>query len=390
MTDLIDPTQTGNYPVVLGDGLLGKTSNDIFTGIRCRFPPLPLALVAAVPRPFPRGLPFQTQSPNPDNHTPPQTDAGTSRNARLKPSVQGSTSSYDLAANEYAFSGARNTSDDQYVLYFDPDRKVFVLDRIDSTFNMNVTRVPGNSDQESLGRKYPHLDNIGLQSSSAGASSAKAKAKAAEHAAAAPSSSSKAKPRAKSPPRKKDVALNKPKAKTEKKETKKAGAPLDMALPKKAAEKPKPKPKPRTLDEEEEDEDEDDGLLIEYPGGDPKGPKRDFSPALKSIRRFDDFMDQRESEADDADGESESEPEMVDFKLPSPANQESSRGQESRYREAEPMDEDEDEDVEHGGAGIEEDLEDDLEKDLEMAFEAADNSFNGTPADDESEISEED
>lgn len=41
MTDLIDPTQTGNYPVVLGDGLLGKTSNDIFTGIRCRFPPLP-------------------------------------------------------------------------------------------------------------------------------------------------------------------------------------------------------------------------------------------------------------------------------------------------------------------------------------------------------------
>lgn len=55
MTDLIDPTQTGNYPVVLGDGLLGRASNDIFTGIRCRFPsaPAPSPLVAAVSSPFP-------------------------------------------------------------------------------------------------------------------------------------------------------------------------------------------------------------------------------------------------------------------------------------------------------------------------------------------------
>lgn len=37
MADLIDPTQTGNYPVVLGDSILGKTSNDIFTGIRCTY-----------------------------------------------------------------------------------------------------------------------------------------------------------------------------------------------------------------------------------------------------------------------------------------------------------------------------------------------------------------
>jgi hypothetical protein len=32
---LIDPTKTGNYPVILGDALLGKTSNEIFTGIKC-------------------------------------------------------------------------------------------------------------------------------------------------------------------------------------------------------------------------------------------------------------------------------------------------------------------------------------------------------------------
>ena len=35
MARLIDPTVTGNYPVILGDGLLGKTSNEIFTGVRC-------------------------------------------------------------------------------------------------------------------------------------------------------------------------------------------------------------------------------------------------------------------------------------------------------------------------------------------------------------------
>jgi hypothetical protein len=34
---LIDPTKTGNYPVILGDALLGKTSNEIFTGIKCKF-----------------------------------------------------------------------------------------------------------------------------------------------------------------------------------------------------------------------------------------------------------------------------------------------------------------------------------------------------------------
>ncbi len=41
MAHLIDPTQTGKYPVVLGDGLLGKTANDIFTGIRCTYQPSP-------------------------------------------------------------------------------------------------------------------------------------------------------------------------------------------------------------------------------------------------------------------------------------------------------------------------------------------------------------
>lgn len=39
MAELVDPTQKGNYPVILGDSLLGKNSNEIFTGVRCKMLP---------------------------------------------------------------------------------------------------------------------------------------------------------------------------------------------------------------------------------------------------------------------------------------------------------------------------------------------------------------
>ena len=298
---------------------------------------------------------------------------------------------------EYAYSGARDTSDGQYVLYFDPDRKAFILDRIDSTFDMNVTRIPGNSDPDSLRRKYPHIDSSA--SNGSGGGNASAKSKAVEQPA-------RPQPRAKSPPRKKDTATNKPKPKPKPKEKeKKKDEPFELALP--IAEKEKPKPRARKFDEEEDDDEDDDGgLLLEYPDSEPKTQKRDFSPALTSIRRFDDFMDQRESEADDADGESEDEPDVADLKLPSPVNNQDRVAYAPRsperptYNEPEPeaMDEDEYEESDReaqGGAEVEVDdnMEDDLEKDLEMAFEAEDNSYNGTPANgggDESEISEED
>jgi hypothetical protein len=49
MADLIDPTTKGNYPVILGVGLLGKPSNEIFTGIRCKSPSPPLHSSASHP-----------------------------------------------------------------------------------------------------------------------------------------------------------------------------------------------------------------------------------------------------------------------------------------------------------------------------------------------------
>uniref|UniRef100_A0A0B7K2Z7 Transcription elongation factor Eaf N-terminal domain-containing protein n=1 Tax=Bionectria ochroleuca TaxID=29856 RepID=A0A0B7K2Z7_BIOOC len=229
MAELVDPTQKGNYPVILGDSLLGKNSNEIFTGVRYNHKP-----------------PIATAEKNP---------------ARLKPSVSGDKSSYDLnfvdkvGHTEYAYAGARNTDDGQYE------------------------------------------------------------------------------------------------------------------------------------EEEEDDDDDDGGLLVEYPGGEPRSQKRDFSPAFPAVRRFDDFMDQRESEADDADGESEDEGD-VDFKLPSPVNhhQNTYGGQMEEEEESEP----EMEEVEPRAPEYEQedslDIEDDLEKDLEMAFEEVNVEDKG----EESEISEED
>lgn len=285
--------------------------------------------------------------------------------ARLKPSLPGKTDSYDLSFTDddgaYLYTGSRNTSSSQYVLHFDSERKAFILDKIDSTFNMNVTRLPGNSDSARLSRQYPHLD------SKQGAEAQPQRAAAKKTTAPKDTSATSA---AKSQPKE-------PKRKAEKKQQAK-----EVALSFPEPQREKPKPKPSSFDEEEdEDEDDDGGLLIEYPGADTTARQTDFSPAFPPPRRFDDFMDQRDSEADDADGESDDEPDM-DFKLPSPVN----------HHRPEPMDEDAME-MEHdeGDGDVADDLEDVLEKEMEEAFEDLANSQEETPmGGDESEISEED
>ena len=248
---------------------------------------------------------------------------------------------------------------------------------------MNLTRTPSTSDPDTLARRYPHLDEGSTNGSGR------------------PEKSSKAKPaRAKSPPaRKKDPPARKPDRKAPPQPKN-----VNLALPqadKAAAGGGKPKAKPRSRpaeDEDEEDEGDDDLLLVEYPGGNPsKSQGRDFSPAFPSVRRFDEFMDQRESEADDADGESLGEPD-TDFKLPSPVNNHAPQSEDEDAddddaggHEPERMDVDQEQYHDDGQDAGSPNLEDDLEKDLEEAFEAAVNSQNGTPADgDESEISEED
>ncbi|KAK6086557.1 ell-associated factor [Seiridium cupressi] len=239
---LIDPTKTGKYPVVLSDALLGKKPSEVYTGVRY-------------------------------NHRPdvPPDSAKLRQNA--------TKGSYDLTYGEkgglHKYRGNRSNNENQYALIFDPKREVFVLHKIDSTFNMNLAQTPGNKDAESLKREYPHLKN-----SSAEVSSSRAKG-------AAASQGTKAQ--------------------------------------KKAEPKPKPKPKPAAApakqktgsDEEESDDNDDGGLEIDF--GDTAAPNRDFSPAFPP-RRFSEFAEQNDEEEDDADGEDEDE-EMSDqehFPLPSP------------------------------------------------------------------------
>ncbi|RSL92229.1 hypothetical protein CDV31_015259 [Fusarium ambrosium] len=336
---LIDPTKTGNYPVILGDALLGKASNEIFTGIRY-------------------------------NHKPTLSSPSAPNLARLKPSVHGKTASYDLSYTDndekYAFTGTRNLDSNQYVLYFDASREAFILDRVDSTFNMNVTRLPDNSDPDSLRRQFPQIDsNTAAAPKAAPTKNEKSTEKAAPKARkpAAPKKDAKRKVEKKQAPKNIELSL-----------------PMPMAMPAQP-EKKKEEPKrraPQPEEEDEEDDDDDGGLLVEYPGADTGNNRRtDFSPAFPSVRRFDEFMDQRESEGDDADGEEDDDPDF-DFKLPSPVN-----NQMQRHNEPEPMD------VDYGNQAAE-DSEDDLAKDLEDAFENFENSHQESPDGDESEISEED
>jgi hypothetical protein len=310
-----------------------------------------------------------------DNHKPEHSSSSAPEQARLKPAIAGKTTSYDLSYNDngtYAFAGTRNIDSNQYVLHFDPKRKAFILDRIDSTFNMNLTRTPANSDPESLRQKYPHIEEGG-----------KPKAKAAPAAAPKPKpKTSKAKAKAAS------NVFNVPPPKPARKTEKKKANDVPLSLPKpETTPPPEPKRKPRKV-EDDEDEEEDEGPdPLEVDWGSPKGNKADFSPAFNAVapRRFDDYMNQRDSEADEADEDSEGEgPLDRDFNLPSPVKSRTQPHHDDDAMEVDHRAQDEDDDM---GAS----LEDDLEKELENAFEDIEPSQNGTPdPGDESEISEED
>ncbi|KUJ23294.1 uncharacterized protein LY89DRAFT_680069 [Mollisia scopiformis] len=121
----IDIDKPGKYPIVLSDALLGKTSKNVYTGIRY-------------------------------NHKPDTSSDSSS--ALLQPSSD-SDSRYDLtltdASKMYSYEGSRTSADGQYVLIFDPMKKHFVLHRVDSTFDMNLVSAPWSSDVRD---QYPQIE----------------------------------------------------------------------------------------------------------------------------------------------------------------------------------------------------------------------------------------
>ncbi|KAI4596055.1 hypothetical protein KJ359_006347 [Pestalotiopsis sp. 9143b] len=236
---IIDPTKVGKYPVVLSDALLGKRSSEVYTGVKYNHRP----------------------------DVPPDS-------AKLRPNVT-FKGSYDLLYGEkgniHKYRGNRTSNENQYVLIFDPKREVFVLHKVDSTFNMNLTQTPENKNAESLKKEYPHLPNSGAEGSTT-----KAKGKA--------GASQGTKAQKKAPPK-----------------------PSKPAAPEKR----------KNASDDEEESDNNDVLEIDF--GDTAAPNRDFSPAFPP-RRFSEFNAHDEEDDEDADGEEEDEEmsEQEHFPLPSP------------------------------------------------------------------------
>jgi hypothetical protein len=251
----------------------------------------------------------------------------------------------------HKYRGNRTNGDSQYVLIFDPKREVFVLHKVDSTFNMNLTQTPDNKNADSLKKEYPHLKNSG-----ADISSSKAKGGAASQAT---------------------------------KGQKKGGS--KPSKPSKPAAAPKER-KAGTDDDEEESDNDDGGLEIDF--GDSSAPNRDFSPAFPP-RRFSEFAAQNEEEEDDADGEDEDEEmsEQEHFPLPSPiVHQPTASVPETLPNNTISLTFDDDsaseEDEEPAPAPVQHQQEEDQDEDMEDELEAALEAELG--AESESDVSEED
>jgi hypothetical protein len=322
-----------------------------------------------------------------DNHKPTLSSEDAPGVARLKPEIPGSKTAFDLSfqdegSDKYGYSGTRTTDDNQYVLYFDPARKAFILDKIDSMFNLNLTRTPDVTDPEILRQEFAQLDTA-IKVDTMANKAAPATATAGKGPSKASAVKSIPLPKAaKDPPKTRKAP-----------EKKKAVKPVELSLP--APPKPEPKRRAQTPDDEDADDDDDDGgLTIEYPDSGPNHRPTDFSPAFPTqmnIRRFSDFV--RESEADDADAEFEEDEErdldLEGFKLPSPMNQRLQNHPEVMEVDAR-GEEDDEEEQDDGGADLEADFEDDLENDLEAELENAFQQQGSGDTDAESEVSEED
>ncbi|KAK2032974.1 hypothetical protein LX32DRAFT_140324 [Colletotrichum zoysiae] len=365
---LIDPTKTGKYPVILSDTLLGRTQKEVFTAVRY-------------------------------NHKPElASEPGT---ARLKPETPGNKSDFELSFPDgnngmYGYAGTRTMDDNQYVLYFDPARKAFILDKVDSTFHMNVTRTPSNDNPESLRQQFEQLDT----SITATPEVRKPAAAADDDRRDQPSAKPAAK--ASSGPKRPSASSNKAAAKPRKPAAAKKSEPIHLALPTNDAPPAPAKPaapakkkettrKAAGSDDEEDDDDDDFGLTIEYPD-EHKNKRADFSPAFApniQVRSFSDFL--RDSEADDADGESDlEERDFANFNLPSPMNGQAQQ-QEHNHQHHFHNDQyhDQDDDADQMEVDSEPDFEDALEDDLEAELEKELEAANSGDAE-ESEVSEED
>lgn len=218
------------------------------------------------------------------------------------------------------------------MLIFDPERKAFVLYRLDSTFNMNITRTPSNNNAASLREEFPHLDSsikvsTDKKGGKAGGAAGKAgkgknaaknagmvqskRSGAASTPSATPASSSKAKAKAKAEPAKEQAAS-------------------------------KPNRSRSPANSEDDDSDDGDLLVVDWgedtqPSSMRSMPPRTASP-LPPVRRFSEFLANQAASGgeSDEDADAEDEDDLIieeeagdssagdGFKLPSPVRRQDS------------------------------------------------------------------
>ncbi|KAF5876963.1 putative ell-associated factor protein [Botrytis fragariae] len=262
MTTAIDWDKPGKYPVVLSDALLGKSTNNTYTGIRY-------------------------------NHKPDPSIGASANSAQLKPSSNPHSANYDLSLSDnnddYTYTGARTSGDGQFILTFDPVRKVLVLDRIDSTFDMNLTSAPWTDDAAQLQSQYEQLE----------------------------------------PPMK--AIIEEPQPKVPQKKAPKSKAPAATKAkpaPRAKAEKAqKPKPPPREPTPEPE-EDSDDGFTVEFPDGQSSHQQYEYRAPIFQREPSEEISDEDEDADADHDGIYEQNQDVDHLKLPSPVNSPGVVGQE--------------------------------------------------------------
>lgn len=322
-------------------------------------------------------LPFVTPA---DNHKPELSSDTAPNEAKLKPSPSDDDTfnlSFYENGGKFAYNGTRSAKENQYVLIFDPERKAFVLHRMDSMFHMNLTRTPYNSDTQELKEKYPHIDsNVRSTAEKKTGKAAAGKARETTNKKASADGKKKEAPAARAEP---------PAAEAKSSQQSQA----DKDKPKKQQRNRSP-----AQSDEDDDEDGDGGLLVEYPDPAPSAPTRgqDFSPAFPTaIRRFSEFVRDEGPESDeDADAEYDEEDILGEedddvsgeggeggtgFKLPSPVV--------GGGGGAPPPADDE-----GGDDFMEDDFEAELEKELEQQMSGMDVGDIGGDA--ESDVSEED
>lgn len=271
-TGSIDIDAPGKYPIVLSDALLGKTSQESYTSVRC----IEYSSSSAA----------STSNSSSDNHKPDPKSSPSLSSVRLQPS-KSDESDYDLSfsddSGKYKYNGVQISGDGQYVLIFNPEKKHFVLHRLDSTFDMNLVNTPWEKNASTLRSQYPQLG-----------SATNPPAKMAQR---KPSKSSK------------NMALTKPEPKRRKSTQAKKKPPVREPTP-------------------EDKDDSDDGLTIEYPDA---RTTQQYKPQPEVIlqqnasdeeEEEEEEEDEEEDEDEDAEGEFEEQrnQDVDHLTLPSPAN----------------------------------------------------------------------